>query len=147
MPHELASYTYNLQGRMDSADVSQYDSTTGQLESHKKSTYEYDDSGIRVAKTELDDVNNDGDFDDLGTDTTTRTDYHVDHRNHTGYAQVLEEMQGDMVVKSYTIGHDVFLEAVRRQYPGCPRRVPPQGRPRLHPHARRRPGQRHLQQR
>ena len=45
-------------------------------------------------------------------DTTTRTDYHVDHRNHTGYAQVLEEMQGDTVVKSYTIGHDVFLEAV-----------------------------------
>ena len=30
----------------------------------------------------------------------------VDKRNPTGYAQVLEEMQGDMVVKSYTIGHE-----------------------------------------
>ena len=109
---EQTDYTYNLQGRMDSAEVSQYDSTGTTLQSHKKSTYQYDDSGIRVAKTELDDVNNDGDFDDLGTDTSERTDYHVDHRNPTGYAQVLEEMQGDTVIKSYTIGHDVFLEAV-----------------------------------
>ena len=65
-----------------------------------------------MAQTEEDDVNLDGDFDDTGTDTSERTDYHVDHRNPTGYAQVLEEMHGDMVVKSYTIGHDVFLEAV-----------------------------------
>ena len=109
---EQTDTTYNLQGRMDSAEVSQYDSTGTTLQSHKKSTYEYDDSGIRVAKTELVDVNNDGDFDDVGTDTSERTDYHVDKRNPTGYAQVLEEMHGDTVVKSYTIGHDVFLEAV-----------------------------------
>ena len=109
---EQTDTTYNLQGRMDSAEVSQYDSTGTTLQSHKRSTYEYDDSGIRVAKTDLNDVNNDGDFDDVGTDTSERTDYHVDHRNPTGYAQVLEEMHGDTVVKSYTIGHDVFLEAV-----------------------------------
>ena len=51
-----------------------------------RSEYEYDDSGIRVAKTDFEDVNNDGDFDDTGTDNSTRTDYHVDHRNPTGYA-------------------------------------------------------------
>jgi YD repeat-containing protein len=112
---EQTDYTYNLQGRMRSADVKQYDPAE-QLVSHNKSTYEYDDSGIRVAKTDFEDVNNDGDFDDTGTDTTARTDYHVDHRNPTGYAQVLEEMQGDTVVKSYTIGHDVFFEAVRNSY-------------------------------
>jgi hypothetical protein len=56
------------------------------------SEYEYDHTGIRVAQTELDDVNNDGDFENIGTDTSERTDYLVDHHNHTGYAQVLEEM-------------------------------------------------------
>ncbi len=92
--------------------MSPYDSTGQTLESHTKSSYEYDDSGIRVAQTVQVDVNNDGDFDDAGVDTTERTDYHVDHRNPTGYAQVLEEMQGGAVVKSYAIGHDVFLEAI-----------------------------------
>ena len=108
---EQTSYTYNLQGRMATAEVSQYDSSGQTLQSHTKSSYEYDDSGIRVAQTQQVDVNNDGDFDDA-EDTTERTDYHVDHHNRTGYAQVLEEMQGAAVVKSYTIGHDVFLEAV-----------------------------------
>ncbi len=61
---------------------------------------------LRHKRTDSDD---DG---DLSDETPERTDYHVDHRNPTGYAQVLEEMHGDMVVKSYTIGHDVFLEAV-----------------------------------
>ncbi len=83
MPHELTAYTYNLQDRMDSADVD------------RREEYEYIDSGIRVAKTEKVDTDDDGTF-----DTSTRTDYHVDHRNPTGYAQVLEEMQGD------TIGHE-----------------------------------------
>ena len=41
-----------------------------------------------------------------------RTDFHVDKNSHAGYAQVLEEMQGDVVEKFWTIGHDVFLEAV-----------------------------------
>ena len=95
--------TYNLQGRMDSVDVDS--DADGNVNNREE--YEYDDSGIRVAKTEKADTDDDGTF-----DTTTRTDYHVDHRNPTGYAQVLEEMQGDTVVKSYTIGHDVFLEAV-----------------------------------
>ena len=108
---EQTTYTYNLQGRMATAEVSQYDSSGQTLQSHTKSSYEYDDRGIRVAQTQQDDVNNDGDFDDA-EDTTERTDYHGDDQNPTGYAQVLEEMQGAAVAKSYTIGHDVFLEAV-----------------------------------
>ncbi|NLS91939.1 MAG: RHS repeat-associated core domain-containing protein [Planctomycetaceae bacterium] len=38
---------------------------------------------LRVAKTEKIDTDDDG-----TVDTTTRTDYHVDKQNHTGYAQV-----------------------------------------------------------
>lgn len=55
------------------------------------------------------------DTDDDGTvDTTTRTDYHVDKQNHTGYAQVLEEMNGATgeILKSYTFGLDAIEEAV-----------------------------------
>ena len=79
-------------------------------------TYEYDDSGIRVAKTELNDVNNDGDFDDVGTDTSTRTDYHVDHHNPTAYAQTVEEdtvdpSSGNTVSKKvYVVGHDEITQ-------------------------------------
>ncbi len=102
-PVEVTDYGYNLQGRMNSAAVDL--DADGIVD--RREEYEYDDTGIRVAKTELVDSNDDG-----TVDTTTRTDYHVDKQNHTGYAQVLEEMQGDVVQNSWTIGHDVFLEAV-----------------------------------
>ncbi len=90
---ENHDYTFNLQGRMDSAEVSRYDSAGTTLEQHERETYEYDNSGIRRGTVAVD-VNTDGDFDDAGTDTTTWTDYHVDKNNHTGYARVLEEVQG-----------------------------------------------------
>ncbi len=99
------TYTYNLQGRMASVDVDS--DANGHIDSREQ--YEYDDSGTRVAKTEKEDSDDDGTF-----DTTTRTDYHVDKRNPTGYAQVLEEMNGDTgeVLKSYTFGLDCIEEAV-----------------------------------
>ena len=114
-PDELTTYTYNLQGRMDSATVDS--DADGNADSY--SEYQYDDSGIRVAASEQVDANDDGDLADTG-DRDTRTDYLVDHRNPTGYAQVLEEMldpDGDgtaqaTLQKSYTIGHDILLEAV-----------------------------------
>ena len=64
--------------------------------------YEYDDSGIRVAQTKTSDGNGDGDFLDP-EDTCERTDYLVDHHNHTGYAQVLEERVDGQLSKTYTL--------------------------------------------
>jgi hypothetical protein len=59
------------------------------------SEYEYDDSGIRVAQTEQVDADDNGDLNGPD-DKNTRTDNLVDHRNHTGYAQVLEEILGNL---------------------------------------------------
>lgn len=45
MPHELTTYTCNLQGRMDSTTIDlDNDGTVDRY-----SEYEYDDAGIRVA--------------------------------------------------------------------------------------------------
>jgi RHS repeat-associated protein len=56
--------------------------------------YVYDGDGNRVAKT----VNG----------ITTR--YLVDSLNPTGYAQVVEELQGGQVVRQYTYGHDLISQ-------------------------------------
>jgi RHS repeat-associated protein len=45
-----------------------------------------------------------------------RTDYLVDTNNHTGYAQVVEEIQADNVVRQYTYGHDLISQ--RQQIDG-----------------------------
>ncbi|MGI6419533.1 MAG: hypothetical protein ACOX1P_28165 [Thermoguttaceae bacterium] len=102
-PAEATEYGFNFRGRMGSASVDL--DADGLVD--RREEYEYDDPGIRVAKTEIVDSNDDG-----TVDITTRADYHLDKNNHTGYAQILEEMEGDVVQKSRTIGHDVFLEAV-----------------------------------
>ena len=101
------AYGYNLQGRMSKVEIDS--DGNGDLESRIE--YEYDNSGIRVAQTVTEDSDNDG---DLSDETPQRTDYHVDCRNPTGYAQVLEEMNGatGQVVKSYTFGLDCIEEAV-----------------------------------
>ncbi len=140
---ESHDYTFNLQGRMDSAEVSRYDSAGTTLEQHERETYEYDNSGIRAARTVAVDVNTDGDFDDAGTDTTTWTDYHVDKNNHTGYAQVLEEMQGGAVRK-------ILDDRPRRLPRSCRRQSAPppaQGRPWVNAAARRCARRRHLKRR
>ena len=73
--------------------------------------YEYDDQGIRTAQTKTVDGNADGDFDDP-EDTSERTEYLVDHHNHTGYAQILEEWLNGALSKSYTLGLDVLAQAL-----------------------------------
>ncbi len=52
--------------------------------------YTYDGDGNRVSKT-------------VGG---VMTRYLVDTHNHTGYAQVVEELQGSAVTRQYTYGHD-----------------------------------------
>jgi RHS repeat-associated protein len=57
-------------------------------------TYVYDGDGNRVAKTE--------------GGVTTR--YLVDTNNHTGHAQVVEELRGGQVARQYTYGHDLVSQ-------------------------------------
>ena len=65
--------------------------------------YEYDDSGTRVSQT----VTADG--------TTTVTEYLYDSQNHTGFAQILEEVVDAVLTKAFTLGHDVITQATTSQ--------------------------------
>jgi RHS repeat-associated protein len=103
-------YEYGLDGRMQTATLQTYDGT-GTLTRKEVTTYDYDDSGIRVSA--LHEVDSDGD----GTfDTRTETTYLVDHQNFTGHQQVLEEIVTDADTGSetervvYTLGHDVVAQ-------------------------------------
>ena len=62
---------------------------------HGYMTFVYDGDGNRVAKT-------------VGGVTTT---YLVDTLNHTGYAQVLDELQSNAVARSYTWGLQLVSES------------------------------------
>jgi len=59
-------------------------------------TYVYDGDGNRVAKT-------------VGG---VVTNYLVDTNNPTGYAQVVDELQGGAVVKSFMYGHDLISQRI-----------------------------------
>ncbi len=72
-------------------------------------TLAYDGDGNRVRKTVAVTVS--------GTTTTTKTDYLVDERNPTGYAQVLEEIEtvntGTPTLKrQYVYGHSLISETL-----------------------------------
>jgi YD repeat-containing protein len=82
------TYTYDLENRLVGVD-------NGAV------TYVYDGDGNRVAKT--------------AGGVTTR--YLVDDRNPTGYAQVLEEIVGGAVARSYTYGLDLISQ--RQQIGGA----------------------------
>jgi RHS repeat-associated protein len=60
--------------------------------------YFYSPDGLRVKET-VDD----------GSAVTTK-EYLFDARNHTGYAQVLEEYVNDQLNRTYTLGHDVITQ-------------------------------------
>lgn len=74
-------YAYDSENRLTSLDSG-------------AATFVYDGDGNRVAKT-------------VGGVTTS---FLVDDRNPTGYAQVLEEIQGGAVVRSYTYGLDLVSQ-------------------------------------
>jgi hypothetical protein len=40
------------------------------------------------------------------------TNYLVDTNNLTGYAQVVDELQGGAVIKSFTYGHDLITQRI-----------------------------------
>ena len=103
----LPGTTYNRQGRLWIAEVDE--DADGKVDT--RSSYRYDDSGIRVAQREQVDSDDDGAFDE---DTTTVN--LVDHRNPTGYQQVLEETQLDTATEAvqrrriFTLGLDVISQ-------------------------------------
>jgi len=88
-----AKYSFNLQNRLAQAEIDTNGATSGGVET---SQYEYNTSGIRVQKVE-------------GTDKVL---YLVDGNNPTGYAQVLEELNGaHQLQRAYTLGLDVISQA------------------------------------
>jgi len=97
---EEQTMQYDVRGRLGSITVDK----TGSGGSVTTTDYAYNDSGIRVSKTE----------------NGTTTIYHVDPNNQTGYAQVLEEgiddnadgrLQLGEIDKSYALGHDIISQA------------------------------------
>ena len=87
-PTESVSYTYNLQGRLESV-------TTVDAGGASTVEYKYNSSGLRIAKI-VDGI---------------ETIYLIDSSNHTGYAQVLEEWSGGSTPDiTYTIGDDVIAQ-------------------------------------
>lgn len=105
-------YTYDLQGRLFTATVTNYNDA-GTASSITRSTYDYGHTGIRVSAINEIDSTADGTF-----ETRTKIEYLVDHRNHTGYQQVIRESHYDVatgtLVKTvdYTFGHDEISQTV-----------------------------------
>ena len=98
------SYTYNLENRLSSAQITRIDNGSVLDIS---TAYHYNHSGIRVsANSTITNHTTNAIFDNHKT-------FLVDASNHTGYAQVLEEFEdlsGTPTI-SYTIGNDVISQA------------------------------------
>jgi RHS repeat-associated protein len=97
------TYTYDVRGRLATVDIDS--DADGNIDS--RSTYAYNDNGIRVHEKVEKDLDDAGGFDE-----TTETDYVVDANNPTGYAQVLEERNAlnGIVAKTFTLGLDVIAQ-------------------------------------
>ena len=95
----LNSDTFDANGNTTASNSNSY---SYDFENHLTSlnngavTYVYDGDGNRVAKT-------------VGGVTTN---YLVDTNNHTGYAQVVEELQTGSVTKQFTFGHDLISQRI-----------------------------------
>lgn len=94
----LTSDAYDANGNTKTSNGGTYDyDFEDRLITHNSSVingFVYDGDGNRVAKT-------------VGGVTTN---YLVDTNNHTGYAQVVEELQGGAVTKQFTYGHDLISQ-------------------------------------
>jgi RHS repeat-associated protein len=103
------TYSYNDQGRL--GQVLTEDFTAGSVTARTQVSYEYSTRGIRITTLEETDADNDGTF-----ETRHETRFLVDQRNHTGYAQTIEETvvdadTGNYVSKKvYVFGHDELTQ-------------------------------------
>lgn len=96
----LTADTFDANGNTRTSTGGSYDyDFENRLITHTSSVtsgFVYDGDGNRVAKT-------------VGGITTN---YLVDTNNHTGYAQVVEELQSGAVVKQFTYGHDLISQRI-----------------------------------
>ena len=97
----VEQFTYNLQGLMQTATL--FTSASAGETQVTTTTYYYDFQGNKV-RTETSTSTNGGPA------TATITDYVVDSQNPSGYAQVLEERNGNThaVQMSYILGNDIL---------------------------------------
>ena len=93
---EQTTFEYDERGRMSKTTIDKSGVVT-------VTEYEYDDAGTRVSQT----VTADG--------VTTVTQYLYDPQNHTGFAQILEEIVDGVLTKAYTLGSDVISQATTIQ--------------------------------
>jgi hypothetical protein len=103
------SFAYNDQGRLRQVLTEQF--TAGTVSARTQVSYEYDPQGIRITTLEETDADADGTY-----ETRHETRFLVDHHNHTGYAQTIEETVTDLELgytlskTVYTIGHDQITQ-------------------------------------
>jgi hypothetical protein len=106
-------FAYDLQGRLWRATTEGY--TAGELSSRERVTYDYDATGIRIGA--LAEIDSQLDPEVESWQPATRTEFLVDHRNFTGYQQVIKETtydDQDAITKTieYTIGLDEIAQTV-----------------------------------
>ncbi|MFK7738565.1 MAG: hypothetical protein AB8B50_21250 [Pirellulaceae bacterium] len=100
-------FEYDLQGRLAAV------TTTPATGIQSQVVYEYGSSGIRISAAEYEDTNSDGVFE--SSELVQTTEYLIDQRNHTGYAQTIVETTKDsagQIVKrvAYTFGTDEITQ-------------------------------------
>jgi RHS repeat-associated protein len=100
---ETVEYSHNLDNRLVSATTT---FTNGANHVVRTSHYAYNENGIRVRSESSVTING------VGSGVSTNL-YLIDPLNHTGFAQVLEELPafGAVPTVSYTIGDDVISQA------------------------------------
>ncbi|MEQ8637592.1 RHS repeat-associated core domain-containing protein [Gimesia maris] len=113
------TFTYDLQGRMETVTISTLDGT-GAATSIKKTTYDYDARGIRVSALHEVDTDADGTVNE-----STKTEYLNDPSNFTGYSQVIQETECDengVITKReiYAVGHDQISQTTIEYMNGVP---------------------------
>jgi len=102
------STTYNANDR---AQNETYDSNGNTLNSALGATYAYDFENRLVSTSGGAQYRYDGDG-NLVSKTVggITTEYLVDANNHTGHAQIVEEIVGGNVIRQYTFGHDLISQ-------------------------------------
>jgi len=103
------TFEYDLQGRLSQAVVDSY--TGGTVSRKERTTYRYDDRGIRVSSLQENDADVNGTY-----ESASKVVYLNDPQNHTGHSQVISETRLDPVSlavaerRIYTHGHDLIAQ-------------------------------------
>jgi RHS repeat-associated protein len=107
------TYQYNLQGRMAVVTITTFNED-GTVARNERTSYNYDESGIRISA--LHEIDSDGDG---VVDNMTLTEYLNDPLNITGYSQVLKQTEtdlktGEVTITTYVIGLQRISQIVEK---------------------------------